>query len=80
MKKIAFITGMTGQDGPYLAKHLLEKDYKVYGLVKRYSNPNFSNLDYLGIENDVDLITGGPEIGQNCVKYVILGIFEHFHL
>ena len=49
---------MTGQDGPYLAKHLLEKDYKVYGLVKRYSNPNFSNLDYLGIENDVDLITG----------------------
>ena len=40
MKKIAFVTGMTGQDGPYLAKHLLENDYKVYGLVKRYSNPN----------------------------------------
>ena len=58
MKKIAFVTGMTGQDGPYLAKHLLEKDYKVYGLVKRYSNPNLSNLDYLGIQNDVDLITG----------------------
>ena len=53
MKKIAFISGMTGQDGPYLAKYLLEKDYKVYGLVKRYSNPNFSNLEYLGIENDV---------------------------
>jgi GDPmannose 4,6-dehydratase len=34
MKKIAFVTGMTGQDGPYLAKHLLEHDYKVYGLVK----------------------------------------------
>ncbi len=49
MKKIAFISGMTGQDGPYLAKYLLEKDYKVYGLVKRYSNQNFSNLDYLGI-------------------------------
>jgi len=58
MKKIAFVTGMTGQDGPYLAKHLLENDYKVYGLVKRYSNPNLSNLEYLGIENDVDLITG----------------------
>src|SRR6056300_806783 len=58
MKKIAFVTGMTGQDGPYLAKHLLEKDYKVYGLVKRYSNPNLSNLKYLDIENDVDLITG----------------------
>jgi GDPmannose 4,6-dehydratase len=58
MKKIAFVTGMTGQDGPYLAKHLLEHDYKVYGLVKRYSNPNLSNLAYLGIEDDVELITG----------------------
>ena len=58
MKKIAFVTGMTGQDGPYLAKHLLEKDYQVYGLVKRYSNPNLGNLAYLGIENDIELITG----------------------
>ena len=58
MKKIAFVTGMTGQDGPYLAKHLLENDYKVYGLVKRYSNPNLSNLAYLGIENKIELITG----------------------
>ena len=58
MKKIAFVTGMTGQDGPYLAKHLIEKDYKVYGLVKRYSNPNLANLQYLDIENEVDLITG----------------------
>ena len=58
MKKIAFVTGMTGQDGPYLAKHLLSHDYKVYGLVKRYSNPNLSNLTYLGIENDVELVTG----------------------
>ena len=53
MKKTAFITGMTGQDGPYLAKLLLEKDYKVYGLIKRYSNPNLDNIKYLGIENDV---------------------------
>lgn len=58
MKKIAFVTGMTGQDGPYLAKHLIENDYKVYGLVKRYSNPNLSNLEYLGIEDDIELITG----------------------
>lgn len=58
MKKNVFVTGMTGQDGPYLAKLLLEKDYNVYGLIKRYSNPNFSNLEYLGIENDVELVTG----------------------
>lgn len=58
MKKTAFVTGMTGQDGPYLAKLLIEKGYKVYGLVKRYSNPNLDNIKFLGIENDIELITG----------------------
>jgi GDPmannose 4,6-dehydratase len=58
MKKVAFVTGMTGQDAPYLAKHLIENNYKVYGLVRRYSNLNLSNLEYLGIEDDIELITG----------------------
>lgn len=58
MKKTAFVTGMTGQDGPYLAQYLLEKDYRVYGLIKRYSNPNLENLKWLGIDNDIELITG----------------------
>ena len=58
MRKTAFVTGITGQDGPYLSKLLLEKDYKVYGLVKRYSNPNLDNIKFLGIENDIELITG----------------------
>lgn len=58
MKKTAFVTGMTGQDGPYLAKHLVEQGYQVYGLIKRYSNPNLDNIKWLGIENDIELITG----------------------
>ena len=58
MKKTAFVTGMTGQDGPYLAKFLLEKGYQVYGLVKRYSNPNLDNIKWLGIEHDIELVTG----------------------
>jgi GDPmannose 4,6-dehydratase len=58
MKKTAFVTGMTGQDGPYLAKLLVEKGYQVYGLIKRYSNPNLDNIKWLGIENDIELITG----------------------
>ena len=49
---------MTGQDGPYLAKFLLEQGYQVYGLVKRYSNPNLDNLRWLGIENVIELVTG----------------------
>jgi len=58
MKRTAIITGMTGQDGPYLARFLLERDYHVYGLVKRYSNPNLDNLAWLGIDKDVELVTG----------------------
>jgi GDPmannose 4,6-dehydratase len=58
MKKIAFVTGMTGQDGPYLAKFLFEKGYHVYGLMRRYSNPNLDNIKFLGIENDIELVTG----------------------
>jgi GDPmannose 4,6-dehydratase len=58
MKKTALITGIIGQDGPYLAKMLLEKDYKVYGLIRRYTNPNFSNLDYLGIADKIEYVSG----------------------
>jgi GDPmannose 4,6-dehydratase len=58
MKKTALITGVMGQDGPYLAKLLLEKNYKVYGMVRRYSSPNFDNLKYLGVYDDIDYVTG----------------------
>lgn len=54
----AFVTGMTGQDGPYLAQFLLSRGYRVYGLIKRYSNPNLDNIRWLGIENDIELVTG----------------------
>ncbi len=46
MKK-ALITGISGQDGSYLAELLLEKDYEVYGLVKRSSNPNTQRIDHI---------------------------------
>lgn len=70
MKKIAFVTGMTGQDGPYLSKLLLEKGYDVYGLVKRYSNPNLDNIKFLGIENDIELITGDIT-DENSMNHII---------
>jgi len=60
MKKTALITGITGQDGPYLAKLLLEKDYKIYGLIRRYSSPKLDNLEFLGInaDNDIEIVVG----------------------
>lgn len=58
MAKTALITGILGQDGPYLAQFLLGKGYKVSGMIRRYSNPNFDNLDYLGITDKVEFIEG----------------------
>lgn len=53
--KTAFITGITGQDGAYLAKLLLEKGYAVHGGVRRISHPETERLEKLGIEKDVEL-------------------------
>lgn len=58
MAKKALVTGILGQDGPYLAKLLLEKGYKVYGLMRRYSNPSFENLDYLGVTKNIEFVEG----------------------
>ena len=47
MRKTAFITGITGQDGSYLAELLLNKDYEVHGLVRRSSTVNRTRIDHL---------------------------------
>ena len=49
MQKIALITGVTGQDGAYLAQLLLEKGYAVYGAYRRTSSVNFWRMQELGI-------------------------------
>ena len=47
MKKVALITGITGQDGAYLAELLLEKNYEVHGVKRRSSSFNTSRIDHL---------------------------------
>lgn len=54
MKK-AIVTGITGQDGAYLAELLLEKGYDVYGTYRRTSSVNFWRLEELGVENHSNL-------------------------
>jgi GDPmannose 4,6-dehydratase len=53
-KKPALITGITGQDGSYLAEFLLSKGYKVYGTVRRNSTENFERIEHL--KNKVELV------------------------
>jgi len=56
--KTAFITGIAGQDGAYLAKLLLEKGYRVVGLVPRRSTVDRWRLEYLGIADEVEYKDG----------------------
>lgn len=56
MPRVALITGITGQDGSYLAEFLLEKKYRVYGLVRRSSTINFERINHL--QDLVELIPG----------------------
>jgi len=56
MGQNAFITGITGQDGAYLAEFLLKKGYNVYGGYRRTSSPNFWRLEELGIKNKIELV------------------------
>ncbi|KAB7671728.1 GDP-mannose 4,6-dehydratase [Bacillus sp. B1-b2] len=68
--KSALITGITGQDGAYLAKLLLSKGYNVYGLIARRSTYTQWRLDYLNIRNEVNLIEGD----MNDVSSIIRAI------
>lgn len=56
MLRVALITGITGQDGSYLAEFLLAKGYKVYGLIRRSSTINFERLVHL--QEKIELIPG----------------------
>ena len=58
MTKSALITGLTGQDGAYLAKLLLDKGYQVHGLVARRSSDTRWRLRELGIESQINYLDG----------------------
>ena len=54
--KTALITGITGMDGSHLADFLLKKNYNVYGMIRRSSNVNYSNLEL--IKDKIKFING----------------------
>lgn len=70
MTKRALITGILGQDGPYLAQLLLEKGYEVHGLARQSSELQTRNLDYLGITKDVNIHRGDVADSANVSRLV----------
>ena len=75
MSKAALITGITGQDGAYLSKLLLEKGYNVYGLLARRSSNTTWRLRYLGIEGDVQYVEGDLTDQSSLIRGL-----SHYHV
>ncbi|MCU1719254.1 GDP-mannose 4,6-dehydratase [Pseudomonas sp. 5P_3.1_Bac2] len=71
MAKSALITGITGQDGAYLAKLLLDKGYQVYGLVARRSSDTRWRLRELGIEGDIQYLEGDLADGSSLQRALL---------
>ena len=58
--KTALIAGITGQDGAYLAKNLLNRGYKIVGTSRDFYSADLSKLKFLGIEKDIEMISLSP--------------------
>lgn len=69
MKK-ALITGITGQDGSYLAEFLLEKGYEVHGIVRRASISNTARIDHLIRNNQITLHDGDLSDSSSIIKII----------
>lgn len=70
MKKIALITGVTGQDGSYLVEFLLEKKYEVHGIIRRTSSDYHERLDKIEHEPDFHLHYGDMTDSLSLMKLI----------
>ena len=77
MKK-ALITGITGQDGSYLAEFLLEKGYEVHGITRRASISNTARIDHLIAKNAVTLHDGDLSDSSSLVR--IIGLVQPYEI
>lgn len=73
MHKTALITGVTGQDGSYLSELLLDKDYRVYGLVRRSSVDTTERISHL-IQHPKFELVDGDVTDASCIHRLISGI------
>jgi len=65
--KVALITGITGQDGSYMAEFLLEKEYKVWGIIRRASDINTHRIDHLYYNKNLTIKYGDITDGSNLL-------------
>lgn len=68
--KVALVTGITGQDGSYLAELLLEKNYHVWGIIRRSSNINTQRIDHLYNNSNLTLKYGDMTDSSNLLHII----------
>jgi len=69
-KKVALITGINGQDGAYLSKLLIEKNYKIHGLLRRSSDFKLERIEYLGVRDKITFHHGSLNEFENVVDII----------
>ena len=75
--KVAFITGITGQDGSYLAELLLEKDYMVHGLIRRCSSINTHRIEHI-FHNQNLFLHYGDLTDSSCLSSILSNIKQKY--
>jgi GDPmannose 4,6-dehydratase len=70
MSKVALITGITGQDGSYLAEFLLEKGYDVHGIIRRASSFNTERIDHITQNENLTLHYGDLTDTSNLIRII----------
>ena len=86
MSKVALLTGITGQDGSYLAEFLLEKDYHVWGIIRRSSNINTCRIDHIYSKLNLrygdlaDCVNLMNILNEIRIKYNDLSVLEVYNL
>ena len=73
MKKKAFIIGVTGQDGSYMVKFLLNKNYSVFGFTRSLKKNNLKNLKILGVNNQINL----KKYNDNNINSILINILKY---
>ena len=73
MKKKAFIIGVTGQDGSYMVKFLLNKNYSVFGFTRSLKKNNLKNLKILGVNNQINL----KKYKDNNINSILINILKY---
>ncbi len=82
MVKVALITGITGQDGSYLTEFLLEKNYIVWGIIRRSSTFNTKRIDHLCFNKDIIdktlILKYGDMTDSSCILNILFQIKEKY--